>query len=76
MDSVKQDKNRFGQLVETLSDGWEIEQPVLLGSMWTDNAYHFVLRKRAEDKTKLLSLRPSPELLVFLSENNINIKAI
>lgn len=68
--------NRFVQLIQTLSEGWEIEQPVLLGAMWTTNAYHFVLRKKSEDKTRLISLKPSSELLIFLSENNITIKAI
>jgi hypothetical protein len=68
--------NRFGQLLDTLANGWEIEEPVLLGARWRTGAYHFVLRKRAEDKTTLLSLPPSPELLVFLSEHKINVKAI
>ena len=68
--------NRFAQLIKTLDDGWEIEEPVLLGAMWRTGAYHFVLRKRAEDKTTLVSLRPSPDLLVFLSENNISVKVL
>jgi hypothetical protein len=72
------DKNRFVQLVSALEGGWEIEEPVLLGAMWRsksngDGTYHFVLRNRREDKTTLMSLPPSPQLLVFLSENRINV---
>jgi hypothetical protein len=68
--------NRFGQLLENLAAGWEIEEPVLLGAKWRSGAYHFVLRKKAEDKTTLLSLPPSPELLVFLSEQKLHVRAI
>jgi hypothetical protein len=75
MEKVKE-INRFGQLLESLADGWEIEEPVLLGARWRSGAYHFVLRKKTEDKTTLLSLPPSPELLVFLSEHKINIRTI
>ena len=76
------DRNRFTQLVSALRMGWEIEEPVLLGAMWRPSGadgpgtYHFVLRHRAEDKTTLLSLPPSPQLLVFLSENKINVNAV
>jgi hypothetical protein len=75
------DKNRFTQLISALEGGWEIEEPVLLGAMWkpaadSGGAYHFVLRNKAEDKTTLLSLPPSPQLLVFLSENKINVSAV
>ena len=71
-----QEPNRFKHLIKTLDDGWEIEEPVLLGALWRTGAYHFVLRKKAEDKTTLVSLLPSPELLVFLSENNIQVKVL
>ena len=67
--------SRFRHLIESLSAGWEIEEPVLLGAMWRSGAYHFVLRNKIEDKTTLLSLSPSPELLVFLSENKISVTA-
>jgi hypothetical protein len=76
------DRNRFTQLISALSTGWEIEEPVLLGAMWRPTnadghgTYHFVLRHRAEDKTTLLSLPPSPQLLVFLLENKINVNAV
>jgi hypothetical protein len=75
------DKNRFTQLISALEGGWEIEEPVMLGAMWRPSAsvsgtYHFVLRNRLEDKTTLLSLPPSPQLLVFLSENKINVSAV
>lgn len=76
------DQNRFTQLISALSTGWEIEEPVLLGAMWRPSSedgqgtYHFVLRHRAEDKTTLLSLPPSPPLLGFLSENKINVNAV
>lgn len=74
-------KNRFMQLISALNGGWEIEEPVLLGSMWhsvpgENGAYHFVLRNRGEDKTTLVSLPPSPQLLVFLHENKINVSAM
>jgi hypothetical protein len=74
------DANRFSQLVNALNMGWEIEEPVLLGAMWRksdhNGTYHFVLRNRTEDKTTLMSLPPSPQLLVFLSENKINVNTV
>jgi len=72
-------QNRFVQLVRALEDGWEIEEPVILGALWANNAYtqhgiyHFILRKQQEDKTTLLSLPLSSQLLIFLSENNMQI---
>jgi hypothetical protein len=35
--------------------------------------YHFVLRQKAADKTTLLSLSPSSELLAFLADHKIRI---
>ena len=75
------DGSRFAQLVKALDGGWEIEEPVLLGSMWhsagnRDGTYHFVLRNKGEDKTTLISLPPSPQLMVFLHENKLNINAV
>ncbi|MCG3211982.1 MAG: hypothetical protein FOGNACKC_05628 [Anaerolineae bacterium] len=77
----KMDKSRFLQLINALNGGWEIEEPVLLGAMWrspsfSDGTYHFVLRNRREDKTTLMSLPPSPQLLMFLSENKINVSTM
>lgn len=73
--------DRFTYLIEAIKTGWEIEQPVLLGAMWHTTpsragVYHFILRNKGEDKTTLLSLPPSPQLLVFLAEHNINITAL
>jgi hypothetical protein len=68
--------DRFGQLLDSLAEGWEIEEPVLLGARWRTGAYHFVLRNKSQDKTTLVSLPPSPELLVYLSEHKISVKAI
>jgi hypothetical protein len=77
---IVKDNKRFIKLIETLEAGWEIEEPVLLGAMWRVNegsgTYHFVLRNKAKGTTTLLSLPPSPQLLLFLAENNINISAI
>lgn len=78
---IAKDSQRFAYLLETLESGWEIEEPVLLGAMWRattegSGAYHFVLRNKAEGKTTLLSLPPSPQLLLFLAENNINVSAM
>jgi hypothetical protein len=75
MEIVKEN-NRFTQLLKALESGWEIEEPVLLGTFWRTGiqskyAYHFVLRNKAGDKTILLSLLPSSQLLVFLAENKI-----
>ena len=80
MEMVKEN-NRFVQLVKALETGWEIEEPVLLGTLWrttTDGngAYHFVLKNKAERKATLLSLLPSSELLVFLTENRINVSTL
>jgi hypothetical protein len=72
-------KNHFLQLIEALETGWEIEEPILLGAMWrTDDAnrsgvYHFVLRQKKVNKTTLLSLPPSPQLLMFLAQNSLRI---
>jgi hypothetical protein len=69
---------RFSQLIKALNAGWEIDQPVLIRATWRSNTetsgtYHFVLRQKIHDKTTLLSLAPSPELLAFLADNKINI---
>ena len=75
-------KERFTQLIDALHKGWEIEEPVLLGTSWVNNnssrrgVYHFVLRSRGEDKTTMISLPPSPELLVFFHENDISINSL
>ncbi len=75
------DDNRFPQLVKALKSGWEIEEPVLIGTTWGKSGreggiYHFVLRKRSEDKTTLLSLPPSSQLLTFLSAHQISVSKI
>lgn len=79
MEMIKED-NRFTQLVKALETGWEIEEPVLLGTLWrtaTDGgAYHFVLRNKVEEKTTLVSVAPSSQLLVFLSENSLSINTL
>jgi len=81
MDVVK-DKQRFTQLIKALESGWEIEEPVMLGHMWHNSngnksgVYHFVLKNKVEDKTTMLSLPPSPQLLVFLAENNVSINSL
>ena len=72
---------RFTQFIKNLEKGWEIEEPVLLGALWQadserDGAYHFILKNRYEDKTTMVSLPPSSELLLFLAENNIKISPI
>lgn len=73
----RQQENRFTQLMNALNDGWEIDEPVLLGAMWGKEAtiYHFVLRKQRDDQTILMSLPLSPSLLMFLSENNLTVNA-
>lgn len=77
----RQQKNRFTQLMSALDDGWEIDEPILLGAMWGKGPqkeaaiYHFVLRKQRDDQTILMSLPLSPSLLVFLSENNLTVNA-
>ena len=74
---MTKEKNRFIQLLLSMQAGWEIEEPVMLDSMWHTGpeakscVYHFVLRNKVEDKTTLFSLPPSPQLLAFLSENRI-----
>ncbi len=69
---------RFQQLIKALDTGWEIDEPVLIRSTWrtateTSGTYHFVLRQKSADKTTLLSLPPSPELLAFLATHKISI---
>ena len=80
MESVK-NNSRFVQLLKALEAGWEIDEPVLLRATWPTTteaagAYHFVLRQKAADKTTLLSLPPSSELLTFLAEHKISITTI
>jgi hypothetical protein len=77
----KADEKSFIQLLKTLEEGWEIDQPVLHGATWQSSAdrdefYHFVLRNMTEDKTTLMSLPFSPQLKVFLLENRVNVNAI
>jgi hypothetical protein len=77
MEQVKEN-NRFTQLLKALDTGWEIEEPVLLRTLWRTplegrGAYHFILKNRAEAKTTMVSLTPSPQLLVFLAERNISV---
>ncbi len=79
-DSLKY-PNRFAQLIKALQTGWEIDEPVLIGAGWrtsgeASGSYHFVLRQKVEDKTTLLTLPPSSELLAFLAENKIIISAL
>ena len=70
------------KLLEALERGWEIDQPVLFGSMWhpcpgtKGNVYHIVLRNKKEGKTILLSLSASPELRTFLAEGKIQVKSL
>ncbi len=69
---------RFTQLITALDTGWEIEQPVLIGATWhattkETSMYHFILRKKADDKKMLLSLPLSAQLLTFLATNHITI---
>lgn len=81
MMNLVKDNDRFARLLEALESGWEIEEPVLVRATWSNTgneqgAYHFVLRKRAEDKTNLLSLPPSAKLLNFLAENRITVTGL
>lgn len=78
---ITRKNDRFTSLLQTLERGWEIEEPVLLGALWQTNtessgAYHFVLKNNVEDKTTMMSLPPSSELLLFLAENNIKISPV
>jgi hypothetical protein len=80
MESIKDD-SRFIHLLKALEAGWEIDEPVLIRSTWrsatgTAGTYHFVLRQKAHDKTTLLSLPVSPELLTFLVERKISVTTI
>lgn len=77
---IIKEKDRFKQLTNALEAGWEIDQPVLLGAMWQTEGddrrgvYHFVLRKKCEDQTTIISLPPSSKLFLFIAENNLQIK--
>lgn len=81
MMNLIKDTDRFHRLMEALESGWEIEEPVLIRATWSNTGeergvYHFVLRKKAEDKTNLLSLPPSARLLDFLAERRINVTGL
>lgn len=73
--------DRFTQLVRALDTGWEIDEPVMIRATWRSSGeaggtYHFVLRQKTEDKTTLLSLPPSSELLSFLAARKIRISTL
>jgi hypothetical protein len=76
------DNSRFTRLTTAIESGWEIEEPVLIRSTWNkDNediggVYHFIMRHKAEDKTNLLSLPPSAQLLQFLATRRIPVTGI
>jgi hypothetical protein len=72
---------RFQQLIKALETGWEIDEPVLIRATWhtathQSGIYHFVLRQKSEDKTTLLSLPPSAELLTFLATHKISVSRL
>ncbi len=74
----EKNNDRFYQLIKALEAGWEIDEPVLIRAAWrstgeVSGTYHFVLRQKADDKTTLLSLPPSSELLTFLTNHKIRI---
>ena len=76
--SNEKNNERFYQLIKALETGWEIDEPVLIRAAWrpageVSGIYHFVLRQKADDKTTLLSLPPSSELLSFLAHHKIRI---
>jgi hypothetical protein len=79
---MMEEKDRLRQLIEYMNGGWEIDEPVLSGAMWHTDAntnsgiYHFVLRNKAEDKTSLVSLPPSPQLLAFLAQHSIQVSSL
>ena len=70
------------KLLEALERGWEIDEPVLFGSIWHScpgtkgNVYHLVLRNKKAGKTTLLTLPASPELRAFLAEKNIQVSSL
>jgi hypothetical protein len=81
MMKLVKENDRFTRLLDALKSGWEIEEPVLIRATWNRveadaGVYHFVLRKKAEDKTSLLSLPPSAKLLDFLATNHINVTGL
>ena len=80
MINIQKNSLRFQQLFEAVKEGWEIDQPVLLGAMWqsdsNESIYHFVLRNKVDDKTTLFSLPVSSQLLAFLTENNIQVNVL
>jgi len=77
MTGVLEENSRFRQLIQYIEQGWKIDEPVLLGTMWrlahnaNGGTYHFVLRNEFEDKTTMLSLPVSSQLNSYLSKNNI-----
>ena len=79
---VVKERDRFKDLLEAVESGWEIDEPVLEGTMWHTGSngdrgvYHFVLRNRFEGKTILLSLPDSPGLQMFLLENNLQVNSL
>jgi hypothetical protein len=81
MMEIIKDSDRFARLMEALNSGWEIDEPVLIRATWDNKGdsrgvYHIVLRKKAEDKTNLMSLAPSAKLLNYLAENRISVTGL
>lgn len=79
---VVRESDRFLEMLKSFDRGWEIDEPVIVGTMWSASSdtgsrvYHFVLRNKAKDRTTLLSFSPTPELLAFLSENSIQVSSL
>ncbi|MDX1520087.1 MAG: hypothetical protein R3264_00490 [Anaerolineae bacterium] len=78
MQKPMEEISRLNQLLRAMEQGWEIDEPVLCGAMWsTDtnspnhNIYHFILRHKGLDKTDVLRLPASPDLLAYVTEHNI-----
>lgn len=76
-----QNTDRFNQLLKALDTGWEIDEPVMIRATWRSSgdaagSYHIILRQKAEDKTTLLSLPPSSELLSFLAARKIRVSTL
>jgi hypothetical protein len=70
--------NRYDPFIQALETGWEIEEPVLSGTIGykRNPLYHFFLRKPTEDRTRLVSVPDSDVLQHFLAGRNLVINRV
>jgi hypothetical protein len=72
--------NGLKQLLTAIEHDWEIDEPVLCGTMWSSktnyNIYHFILKHKTLATTSLLSIPTSTDLSAYLTQQNIQVSQL